>query len=259
MPLARAKTLSHRLQDAYSYASLLLLKREGRGARVNPPTPNSAKATLSNSARAWKRRQRSPSPTVSITPGILRIRASAAPASRLQTACAVSLRRLGCGQTSRCAISARNWSVELKPPFPRLLLRSRDCSVRCLWPTRRVDASDRESFSINGTAHLLAIAGWHLQFLIFLFWKALGWTGLSRRKSAWLVMLTVCAFCALTGAAVPVVRATVMTVLFFARRRSAAKPTPSAPWPPPHLRFLHSIPPSCSPWDFSFRFSPCSR
>jgi len=78
----------------------------------------------------------------------------------------------------------------------------------------RVDSSDRESFAINGTAHLLAIAGWHLQFILFLFWRALGWTGLSRRKSAWLVIVSVCAFCALTGAAVPVVRATVMTVLY---------------------------------------------
>ena len=78
----------------------------------------------------------------------------------------------------------------------------------------RVDASDREAFSINGAAHLLAIAGWHLQFLTFLFWRALGFTGLSRRRSAWLVIGAVCAYCALTGAATPVLRATIMIVLY---------------------------------------------
>jgi competence protein ComEC len=78
----------------------------------------------------------------------------------------------------------------------------------------RVDTSDREAFAINGTAHLLAIAGWHLQFLVMLFWLALGRAGISRRKAAWLVIGAVCAYCALTGAATPVVRATIMIVLY---------------------------------------------
>ena len=78
----------------------------------------------------------------------------------------------------------------------------------------RVDTSDREAFSINGTAHLLAIAGWHLQFLVMLFWLALGRAGIPRRKAAWLVIGAVGAYCALTGAATPVLRATIMIVLY---------------------------------------------
>jgi competence protein ComEC len=117
---------------------------------------------------------------------------------------ALALRRFSTALVSRIEDSLPNASTAQSGLLSALLFGRRD----------RVDASDRESFSINGTAHLLAIAGWHLQFLIFLFWKGLGWSGLSRRKAAWLVIVTVCAFCALTGAAVPVVRATIMTVLY---------------------------------------------
>ena len=77
-----------------------------------------------------------------------------------------------------------------------------------------VDTSDREAFAVNGTAHLLAIAGWHLQFLTMLFWMGLSFMGIPRRKAAWIVIAAFCAFCALAGAATPVVRATIMIVIY---------------------------------------------
>ncbi len=80
----------------------------------------------------------------------------------------------------------------------------------------RVDPADREAFAISGTAHLLAIAGLHIQFLVFLLWIICGWIGIPRRKAALLVMAFACAYCALAGANVPILRATLMIVLYLA-------------------------------------------
>ena len=118
----------------------------------------------------------------------------------------------------------RRWSSTLAARFDRILSYGSDTVTgspqsallnALLFGRRdRVDTSDREAFSINGTAHLLAIAGWHLQFLVMLFWLALGRIGIPRRTAAWLVIGAVCAYCAFTGAATPVVRATIMIVLY---------------------------------------------
>ena len=78
----------------------------------------------------------------------------------------------------------------------------------------RVDISDRETFAISGTAHLLAISGLQIHFLAFLLMRASGWLGLTRRKSAALVLIVCCAYCALSGAASPVLRATIMISLY---------------------------------------------
>jgi competence protein ComEC len=78
----------------------------------------------------------------------------------------------------------------------------------------RLDVSDRQAFAICGTVHLLVIAGLHLQFLAWLSFQILAWLGFSRRSSAWIIFPAACAFCLLTGANVPVVRATVMILLY---------------------------------------------
>lgn len=116
----------------------------------------------------------------------------------------------------------RRWSSELAARFDRVLAdgsaagspQSALLNALLFGRRDRVDTSDREAFSINGTAHLLAIAGWHLQFLVMLFWLLLSRLGVPRRRAAWLVIFAVCAYCAFTGAATPVVRATIMIVLY---------------------------------------------
>ncbi|MFH0938507.1 MAG: ComEC/Rec2 family competence protein [Planctomycetota bacterium] len=78
----------------------------------------------------------------------------------------------------------------------------------------RLDVSDREAFAISGTAHLLAISGLHIQFLAWLLFRITVILGLSRRRAAWIILLFACAYCAMSGANAPIVRATVMIVLY---------------------------------------------
>ena len=80
----------------------------------------------------------------------------------------------------------------------------------------RMDASDREAFTLSGTAHLLAISGLQIHFLAVMLWWLCSALGLSRRKAAWLVGLSACGYCALGGADAPIMRATVMVVLYLA-------------------------------------------
>ncbi len=75
---------------------------------------------------------------------------------------------------------------------------------------------DRDAFAISGTAHLLAISGLHIQLVCALFWRMLGWAGLSRRKSAGWVLAGCAAYCLLTGSSPPAVRATVMFAAYVA-------------------------------------------
>ncbi len=73
-----------------------------------------------------------------------------------------------------------------------------------------LSVSDRESFAISGTAHLLAISGLHIQFVCIALWRTLGLFGFSRRKSAGWVLAACAAYCVLTGSSPPAVRSTVM-------------------------------------------------
>jgi|GEM_PF-1851580 len=72
------------------------------------------------------------------------------------------------------------------------------------------DAADRESFAVSGAAHLLAVSGLQVQFLAMLIWAAVARAGISRRRSAWLVLVLAWIYCALAGSDAPIVRAAVM-------------------------------------------------
>ena len=78
----------------------------------------------------------------------------------------------------------------------------------------RLDVSDREAFALSGTAHLLAISGLQIQFLAFLLWRVAALFAISKRRSAAVILLISCAYCALAGADAPIMRATIMIVIF---------------------------------------------
>lgn len=78
----------------------------------------------------------------------------------------------------------------------------------------RLDAGDREAFGLVGTAHLLAISGLQIHFLAAALWWLCRLLGLKRRATAWLVLLLCLAYCPLAGANTPVMRATVMIVMY---------------------------------------------
>ena len=73
-----------------------------------------------------------------------------------------------------------------------------------------LSVTDRESFAVSGTAHLLAISGLHIQLLCVMLWRLLNLFRISRRKSALYVLAACFAYCLLTGSSPPAVRATVM-------------------------------------------------
>lgn len=77
-----------------------------------------------------------------------------------------------------------------------------------------VDMSDRETFAISGMAHLLAISGLQIHFLALILWRLAGIFGISRRRSAWIVLWVCCGYCALAGGAAPILRATVMIAMY---------------------------------------------
>jgi competence protein ComEC len=90
----------------------------------------------------------------------------------------------------------------------------------------RVDVSDRDAFNASGAAHLLAVSGLHLQFLAVALWWIAGRLGISRRRSAWLIVLFSCGYCLLTGAQPPILRATVMIVVYLSAALLWREPDP---------------------------------
>lgn len=88
----------------------------------------------------------------------------------------------------------------------------------------RLDLSDKEAFIVTGAAHLLAISGLQIQFLAVMLWWLCGLLGAPRRASAWLVLFCSCAYCALAGADPPILRATVMIVLYMGALLSWREP-----------------------------------
>lgn len=96
-----------------------------------------------------------------------------------------------------------------------------------LFGTReRLDVSDREAFAISGTAHLLAISGLQIHFLAWLLFRLAACARLTRRRAAWLVMLCSCAYCVLAGADPPILRATIMIVLYLGAVACWREPDP---------------------------------
>ena len=74
--------------------------------------------------------------------------------------------------------------------------------------------ADRDAFAINGTAHLLAISGLHVQLICLAFFHLLGWFGLPRRSSAFWVLGVSVGYCLLTGASPPAIRAAAMLAAY---------------------------------------------
>ncbi|HLX61057.1 MAG TPA: ComEC/Rec2 family competence protein [Planctomycetota bacterium] len=79
-----------------------------------------------------------------------------------------------------------------------------------------LSVTDREAFTMSGTAHLLAISGLHIQLVCALVWRLLSYFGYSRRRSALWVLAACAGYCLLTGATPPAVRATVMFATYIA-------------------------------------------
>ncbi|HEY3321764.1 MAG TPA: ComEC/Rec2 family competence protein [Planctomycetota bacterium] len=91
---------------------------------------------------------------------------------------------------------------------------------------QKVDRSDREAFTVSGTAHLLAISGLQIQFFAFVLWQISARAGVSRRKSAFGVLLLCCAYCVLAGSDPPILRATVMIALYLGALVFRREPDP---------------------------------
>jgi competence protein ComEC len=89
-----------------------------------------------------------------------------------------------------------------------------------------LDADRSERFLVTGTVHLLAISGLHLGILMYVFWP-LGRTGVvSRRATLIAAIAFAIGYALLTDARPPVVRASVLIVVFCLARWSGRKRSP---------------------------------
>lgn len=77
-----------------------------------------------------------------------------------------------------------------------------------------LSSADRDAFAINGTAHLLAISGLHVQLICLAFYHLLGLFGLPRRSAALWVLGVSVGYCLLTGASPPAIRAAAMLAAY---------------------------------------------
>ncbi len=86
-------------------------------------------------------------------------------------------------------------------------------SAMLLGVTALVPSEDRAAFSRLGIAHVLSISGFHVGVLAMLMHGLLNLAGLSRKTRAVCIGLLLAAYCVLTGAHAPVVRAAILYLL----------------------------------------------
>ncbi len=133
---------------------------------------------------------------------------------RVGTVSPATLQKIAGPEWWRIALRLRRFSGELASRTPSLLNGHTEqaglLNAMVFGRREALSSSDRESFAISGTAHLLAISGLHIQLVCAALWRLLGLFGVSRRKSAGWVFATCLAYCLLTGSSPPAVRATAM-------------------------------------------------
>jgi len=84
----------------------------------------------------------------------------------------------------------------------------------------------RASFAKTGTAHVLAISGLHVGLIAFVLYTVFNALRLNRRFSISLVILSMILYALITGARIPVVRATIMISVLFAGYLLGRNPAP---------------------------------
>jgi competence protein ComEC len=78
----------------------------------------------------------------------------------------------------------------------------------------QLDPANVDDFFLSGTVHLLAVSGLHLGILASLFWLALRTGWLPQRCSLVVIIFLVIGYAAVTGCRPPVVRATILILVF---------------------------------------------
>ncbi len=78
----------------------------------------------------------------------------------------------------------------------------------------RLDQETVQAFFVSGTLHLLAISGLHVGILATFFWLLVRLHWLPRNRVLWATCLLVVSYALLTGARPPVVRATILIVVY---------------------------------------------
>ncbi len=88
-------------------------------------------------------------------------------------------------------------------------------SALLLGEPSRLDPGAREVFARSGTVHLLAVSGLHLMLVVSGFFFLLKLLGIRGRPAAVLIIAFVWLFVLLTGSRTPVMRAGIMTTVYF--------------------------------------------
>ncbi|MEC9093798.1 MAG: ComEC/Rec2 family competence protein [Planctomycetota bacterium] len=87
-------------------------------------------------------------------------------------------------------------------------------SALLLGERHRVSSEDREIFLITGTMHLLAISGLHVGILCLGIYLLIQLGIFSQSRGLTIMIVLVVTYCLLTGTRIPVLRATVLVVIF---------------------------------------------
>ena len=136
------------------------------------------------------------------------------------------IQRLRCGgawsllrQLGRLRLAAevaldRHVGVRRSPLAAALLLGSRE----------RLDEETVQTFFVSGTLHLLAISGLHVGILATVFWLLVRIHWLPRNRVLWATCVLVVCYALLTGARPPVVRATILIVVYCLARGLGRSP-----------------------------------
>ncbi len=88
----------------------------------------------------------------------------------------------------------------------------------------RLDRATVQAFFVSGTVHLLAISGLHVGILATLFWLLVRLNWLPRNRVLWATCVLVIGYALLTGARPPVVRATILIVVYCMARGLGRSP-----------------------------------
>ncbi len=71
----------------------------------------------------------------------------------------------------------------------------------------------RDAFSVAGVAHILAISGLHVGYVVLAVSKAASWFHIPAKKAFWGVVILLSGYCLLTGLTPSVIRASIMAVI----------------------------------------------
>jgi competence protein ComEC len=82
------------------------------------------------------------------------------------------------------------------------------------------------SYQKIGVVHLLAISGLHVGLLVGMVFYVFIWSGITKEKTEWIMLMVLPLYAVVTGLAPPVVRAVVMMMLLIGARRFHLRLTP---------------------------------